>query len=162
MSYERCWATAPTVEDLPRLRYTQMVLKESMRLYPPAWSISREAKEECEIGGYRVPAGAQLFIVQWVIHRDPRHFEDPEAFVPERWRDGYGERIPKYAYLPFGAGPRLCIGSSFAVMEATLLLATIAKRFRLGLASGRRVVPQPSVTLRPRGGVEMRLEERSL
>jgi cytochrome P450 len=153
---------APTVEDLPRLRYTQMVLKESMRLYPPAWSISREAKEECEIGGYRVPAGAQLFIVQWVIHRDPRHFEDPQAFVPERWRDGYGERIPKYAYLPFGAGPRLCIGSSFAVMEATLLLATIAKRFRLGLASGRRVVPQPSVTLRPRGGIEMRLEERSL
>ena len=152
---------APTVEDLPRLRYTQMVLKESMRLYPPAWSISREAIEECEIGGYRVPAGTQLFIVQWVLHRDPRHFEDPEAFVPERWADGYGQRIPKYAYLPFGAGPRLCIGSSFAVMEATLLLATVAKTFRLELASGRRVLPQPSVTLRPRGGMEMRLKERS-
>jgi cytochrome P450 len=153
---------APTVEDLPRLRYTQMVLKESMRLYPPAWSISREAKEECDIGRYRVPAGTQLFVVQWVIHRDPRYFEDPEAFVPERWADGYGDRIPKYAYLPFGAGPRLCIGSSFAVMEATLLLASIAKRFRLELTSGRRVIPQPSVTLRPRGGIEMRLEERPL
>jgi len=153
---------APTLEDLPKLRYTEMVLKESMRLYPPAWSISREAKGECEIGGYRVPAGTQLFIAQWVIHRDPRHFEDPEAFEPERWIDGYGERIPKYAYLPFGAGPRLCIGSSFAVMEATLLLAMIAKRFRLELASGRRVIPQPSVTLRPRGGIEMRLKKRPL
>ena len=130
---------APTVEDLPRLRYTQMVLKESMRLYPPAWSISREAKGECEIGGYRVPAGTQLFIAQWVLHRDPRHFDDPEAFVSKRWGEGYAEQIPKYAYLPFGAGPRLCIGSSFAVMEATLLLATIAKRFRLELTSGRRV-----------------------
>ncbi len=152
-----------TVEDVPRLRYTQMVLKESMRLYPPAWGISREAKEECDIGGYHVPVGTQLFIVLWVLHRDPRYFEDPEAFAPDRWEDGFGEQVPKYAYLPFGAGPRLCIGSSFAMTEATLLLATIAKKFRLELAPvQQRVTPQPSVTLRPEGGIRMVLKERAV
>lgn len=153
---------APTVEDLPRLRYTEKVIKESMRLYPPAWAISREAIEECEIGGYHVPAGTQLFIVMWLMHHDPRHFEDPEVFDPDRWGDGLVKRIPKYAYLPFGAGPRLCIGSSFAMTEATLLLATIARKFRLELLPGQQPIPQPSVTLRPKGGISMVLERRSL
>ena len=152
---------APTVDDVPRLRYAGMVIRESMRLYPPAWGLSREAIEECEIGGYRVPAGTQLFIVLWVLHRDPRYFEDPETFYPERWEDGSAGRIPRYAYLPFGAGPRLCIGSSFAMTEAILLLATMAKRFRLELASERPVIPQPSVTLRPGGGMRMVLRRRS-
>jgi cytochrome P450 len=138
-----------------------MVIKESMRLYPPAWGLSREAAEECEIGGYRVPAGTQLFIVLWVLHRDPRYFEDPETFHPERWEDGSAKRMPKYAYLPFGAGPRLCIGSSFAMTEAILLLATVAKRFRLKLASEQPVIPQPSVTLRPGGGMRMVLKRTS-
>jgi cytochrome P450 len=152
----------PTVEDLPRLRYTEMVIKESLRLYPPAWGISREAIKRCEIGGYLIPAGTQLFIPLWVLHRDPRFFEDAEVFNPDRWEDGLAKRVPKYAYLPFGAGPRLCIGSSFAMTEATLLLATIAKKFRLELATGQqRVVLQPSVTLRPRGGIRMVLKERS-
>ena len=152
---------APTIEDLPRLRYTEMVLKESMRLYPPAWGISREALKECEIGGCRVPAGTQLFIVMWVLHRDPRYFEDPEMFDPDRWEDGSAKRVPKYAYLPFGTGPRLCIGSSFAMTEATLLLATIAKKFQLrAVAEQQRVGPQPSVTLRPKGGMRMILKER--
>jgi len=146
---------APTVDDVPRLRYAEMVIKESMRLYPPAWGLSREAAEECKIGGYRVPAGTQLFIVLLVLHRDPRYFEDPETFHPERWEDGSAKRMPKYAYLPFGAGPRLCIGSSFAMTEAILLLATVAKRFRLKLASEQPVIPQPSVTLRPGGGMRM-------
>ncbi len=150
----------PGVEDLPRLRYAEMVIKESMRLYPPAWGISRQVVEECEIGGYRAPAGTQLIVVLWSMHRDPRYFEDPEAFYPDRWEDGSAKRVPKYAYLPFGAGPRQCIGGSFAMTEATLLLATIAKKFRLELASEQPVVPQPSTTLRPRGGIRMVLNKR--
>jgi cytochrome P450 len=133
-----------------------------MRLYPPAWAISREAIEECEIGGYHVPAGTQLFIVMWLMHHDPRYFEDPDVFDPDRWEHGFLKRIPKYAYLPFGAGPRLCIGSSFAMTEATLLLATIARKFRLELLPGQQPIPQPSVTLRPKGGISMVLERRSL
>jgi cytochrome P450 len=152
---------APTVDDLPRLRYAEMVIKESMRLYPPAWGISREAKEDCEMGGYHVPGGTQLLIVLWAMHRDPRYFENPEVFDPARWEDSFSKRVPKYAYLPFGAGPRLCIGSSFAVTDATLLLATIAKKFRLELVPGQQTIPQPSVTLRPNGGIRMVLEKRS-
>jgi cytochrome P450 len=150
----------PTVEDLPRLRYTDMVIKESMRLYPPAWNISRIAIEECEIGGYRVLAGTRLLMSQWVMHRDPRFFENPEVFDPERWGDGFAERTPKYAYFPFGGGPRQCIGNSFAMMQATVVLATIAQRYRPKLVPGQRVIPQPSITLRPAGGMKMLLKKR--
>ena len=152
---------APTVEDLPRLSYAEMVIKESMRLYPPAWGVSREAIAACEIGGYRVPAGTQLLIVLWAMHRDPRYFEDPEVFDPTRWEGTRAMRVPRYAYLPFGAGPRVCIGSTFAMTEAILLLAAIAKEFRLELVSEqRRVIPQPSTTLRPREGMRMLLRRR--
>lgn len=152
---------APTVDDLPRLRYAEMVIKESMRLYPPAWGISREAKEECEIGGYHVPGGTQLLIVLWAMHRDPRYFEKPEVFDPARWEHSFAKSVPRYAYLPFGAGPRLCVGSSFAMTEAILLLATIAKGFRFeAVAEQQRVVPQPSTTLRPKGGMRMLVEKR--
>jgi cytochrome P450 len=153
---------APTVEDLPRLSYSEMVIKESMHLFPPAWGISREAIEECEIGGYPVPAGTQLLIVLWAMHRDPRYFNDPEAFDPDRWEGGLAKALPKYAYLPFGAGPRVCIGNAFAMTEAVLLLATIAKEFRLELVpERRRVVPRPSTTLRPGGGMTMQLRRRN-
>lgn len=151
---------APTMGDLPHLPYTDAVLKESMRLYPPAWAIGREAIEDCEIGGYHVSTETQLFISQYVVHRLPHTFEDPENFDPDRWFDGLEKRIPKYAYFPFGGGPRLCIGQSFAKMEAALLLATIAQRFRLKLSGEQRTTPQPSITLRPKNGVRVVLEER--
>jgi cytochrome P450 len=151
----------PTVEDLHRLQYTKMVVKESMRLYPPVWSIGREALKECEIGGYQVPAGTQLLLAQWVVHRDPRYFDDPEVFSPGRWEDESAKGIPKYAYFPFGGGPHLCIGSSFAMMEATLVLATIAKKFQLKLVSEQQAIPQPSITLHPTGGLNMLIKERS-
>jgi cytochrome P450 len=150
----------PTIEDLPRLHYTDMVVKESMRLYPPVWAFGREALADCEIGGYHVPAGTQLIVSQWVMHRDPRYYEEPRRFRPERWGDGSTEGLPKYAYFPFGGGPRLCIGQSFAKMEAVLLLATIAQQIRLRFAPGERVVPQPSITLRPRNGMRMALAKR--
>ncbi len=153
---------APTMEDLAGLSYTDAVVKESMRLYPPVWGFGREALQDCEIGGFRVPKGTQVIVSQWVMHRDERYFEDPEVFRPERWTDGSTEGLPKYAYFPFGGGPRLCIGQSFAKMEAVLLLATIAQRFRLRHAPGQETVePLPSLTLRPNTGLRMILSERA-
>jgi cytochrome P450 len=146
---------APTCADLPYLRFTEMVIKEAMRLYPPAWTIGREALQDCEIGGYRVPRGAQVAMSQWVMHRDPRHFDQPEEFKPERWAGEQTRSLPRYAYFPFGGGPRLCIGNAFAMMEATLILATIAQRFHLALAPSQTVTPLPSITLRPRNGVRV-------
>ena len=151
---------APTLADLPRLRYTEMVLKEVLRLYPPAWSIGREAIKDCEVGGYRVRAGTQMFMVQWTMHRNPQYFEDPEAFKPERWRDDFEKRLPRFAYFPFGGGPRVCIGNAFAMMEATLILATIAQRFRCELETGQTVTPWPSITLRPKEGIRVTARAR--
>jgi len=155
---------APTLADLARLPYTEMVVKESMRLYPPAWGIGRRALQEFELGGYRIPAGTNVFIMQWLTHRDARFFPDPERFVPERWREDpvrKGE-IPRFAYFPFAGGPRVCIGAGFAMMEATLLLATIAERYRFSLAPDAVVKPLFSVTLRPKHGLPMRLHRRGL
>jgi len=151
---------APTAADLPRLRYTEMILKESMRLYPPAYGVGREALKDCEIGGYLVPAGTQLFMFQWVVHRDERYFDHPEAFRPERWADDLAARLPKYAYFPFGGGPRVCIGSSFAMMEAVLLLATIAQRFRFALVPEHSVTLLPAMSLRPKNGIKVTLLKR--
>jgi cytochrome P450 len=148
---------APTVADLPRLRYTEHVVTESMRLYPPAYAIGREAVADCEIGGFHTPAGTTLFMSPWVMHRDARWFDEPDAFRPERWEAGLAERLARFVYMPFGGGPRLCIGNRFAMMEATLILAAIARRFRLRLEPDRMPAPYPTITLRPQGGVRMRV-----
>jgi cytochrome P450 len=153
---------SPTVADLPRLRYTEHVVTEAMRLYPPAYVQCREAIDDCTIGGYHVPRGTTLFIFQWVLHRDPRYFDNPEKFHPDRWADGLAQRLPKYAYFPFGGGPRMCIGNSFAMMETVLVLATMAQRFRMRLVPGHAVTPWPSITLRLRHGIKVRLEKREV
>ena len=150
----------PTVDDLPRLSYTDWVVTETLRLMPTVWLLGREAVEPTEVGGYRVPKGHTLWMSQWVLHRDARLFEAPEQFLPERWADGLARKIPRYAYFPFGGGPRICIGNHFAQMEAVLLLATIARRFRPRVPPGTIVTPIATMTLRPDGGVPVVLEER--
>lgn len=153
----------PAPEDLPRLRYTEMVLKESMRLYPAVWGIGRRAIADCEIGGYRVAAGTNIFIFQYLTQRDPRFFSNPEQFDPERWRDDpvRSGKIPRFAYFPFGGGPRVCVGASFAMLEATLLLAMIQQRFHLDLVPAHPVEPIPSVTLRPKQGIRVTTHRRA-
>jgi cytochrome P450 len=151
---------APRVDDLPSLRYAEAIIKETMRLYPPAWAFGRQAIEDCEIGGYAVPKGRQLYFFPWVVHRDPRHFDYPGEFRPERWADEKMKQLPRYAYFPFGGGPRGCIGNSFAMMEAILVLTTVAQRYRLKLAEGQVIEPWPVFTLRPKYGIRMTMGRR--
>ena len=150
----------PTVDDLARLKFTEMIAKESMRLYPPAYALGREAIEECEIGGYRVPAGAQVFMFQWATQRDPRFFAEPDAFRPERWTDEFSSTLPKFAYFPFGGGPRACIGNYFAMMEIVMLLATIGQRFRFSLVPDHAVTLMPAMSLRPANGIKVNVQHR--
>jgi len=150
----------PSVADMPRLRYTEMVMRESMRLYPPAWRVGREATVACEVGGYPIAPGSQLIMSQWVIHRDPRFFDDPLRFSPERWEGDLVKRLPRYAYFPFGGGARRCIGDTFAMMEGTLILAAVAQRYSLSLLPGPPVELWPSITLRPRHGIRMSVARR--
>lgn len=148
-----------TAGDFGALTYTSALVTEAMRLIPPVWAIGREAQQDVTIGGHLVEKGTQVLVPLWSMHRDARFFPDPERFLPERWLDGLRERLPRMAYLPFGGGPRICIGYHFAMLEAVLLLATIAKRFRL-LASGPRPRLMPSVTLRPLDEVPIRAVAR--
>ncbi|MBO0867164.1 MAG: cytochrome P450 [Micromonosporaceae bacterium] len=143
----------PTVADLRRLPYTNAVVSETMRLYPPAWMLQRRLTQDRLIGGYRLPKGATLFMPPWVVHRDPELWPEPDAFRPERWLTDPGDRH-RYAYYPFGGGPRQCIGNDFATVEASLVLATLLPRWRLEPApDAPPVVPLPLITLRPRHGV---------
>ena len=150
-----------TVDDLPHLKLAEQVVMEAMRLYPPAWFFGREALDDCEIGGYPVPAGTTVLISPWVLHRDPRFYDEACAFRPRRWSNDLARKLPRFAYMPFGGGPRICIGNRFAMMEAVLILATVIQRFRLEGQSDRPVVPRPSITLRPQGGVWVRLYTRT-
>ena len=149
----------PTIEDMRNLRYTNQVVKESMRLYPPVAIFGREAVRDCTIGDYEIPQGTTIMISQWVMHRHPKYFTNPEAFEPERWTEEFEKQLPRGVYIPFGDGPRICIGKGFAQMEAVLLLATIAQRFELNLEPDFPIVPQPSITLRPEYGIKVRLKQ---
>ena len=150
----------PTVEDLSLLRYTKMVLKESMRLYPPAWGLGREVIQECRIGDYQLQPGTVVYISQWVMHRDPRFFENSEQFYPERWANNLEQNLPRCTYFPFGDGSRSCIGRGFAMMEATLILAMAIQKFRLAVVPNSQIELLPSITLRPKTGMQMIFIER--
>jgi cytochrome P450 len=151
----------PRHEDLGKLRYTRMVLEESMRLYPPAHTLSRAAIGDDEVLGRRIPAGAQILVVPWLLHRNPKLWPQPGVFDPERFAPEHAGSRHRFAYIPFGAGPRICIGAAFAMAEAMLLLATIAQRYRLRLKPGFPVEPQGLITLRARHGMQMMPERRA-
>jgi cytochrome P450 len=150
----------PTYEDVARLKYTEKVLAESMRLYPPAFTLGRRALQDYQAGGYTIPAGSIVLMSQYLMHRDPRYFPDPLRFDPERFTPEAQALRPKFAYFPFGGGPRLCIGEPFAWMEGVLLLATLAQRWQMRLVPGHPVMPRPTVTLRPKYGMRMILTRR--
>jgi len=149
-----------TVEKMHRLRYVDAVVNEGMRLYPPAYIIGREATEDVELGGHAFRKGDTLFFSQWVVQRDARWFADPEVFRPERWLDGSLKGMPKYAYFPFGGGPRVCIGNNFARIEFPIILASIAKAFRFTVDADQVVTPWAAVTLRPENGIRATLTAR--
>jgi cytochrome P450 len=151
----------PAFDDLPRLRYVEMVLAESMRLYPPAWAMGRYARNDFQLGDFLLPAKTTVLMSQFITHRDARYFPDPLRFDPERFTPEARSRRTKLTYFPFGAGVRQCIGESFAWMEGVLLLATLAQKWKLRLVPGHRVEPEPLITLRPRYGMRMQLEARA-
>jgi cytochrome P450 len=150
----------PTLADLPQLTYTQMVIEEAMRLYPAAWAIARQSIAPDQLGDYQIPAAAGITIPTYAIHRHPDFWQEPERFDPERFREEKAQERHRFAYFPFGGGPRQCIGNTFALMEARLILAMIGQRFRLRLVPGSPVIPEPLVTLRVRNGLPMTLAPR--
>jgi len=152
---------ASVAKDISKLEYTQRVFAESMRLYPPAWAIGRQTIEDCKIGGYVIPAGSSILMSQYLMHHDFRYFPQPERFDPERWSPQEKAKRPRFSYFPFGGGVRSCIGETFAWMEGILVIATIARRWKMQVMRGHPLVLQPLVTLRPKHGMQMRLIERN-
>jgi len=152
---------SPTMKDLANLTYTQAVIQEALRLYPPAWILmTRTPLEPIQMNGYRIDPGEWIWMSPYVTHRNPEYFVDPERFDPDRFLFTREPALPKYAYFPFGGGPRVCIGNSFALMEARLILATIAQQFQLQHVPGQEIVPEPEITLRSRNGLRVTLIER--
>ena len=151
---------SPEPGDLAKLPYLDALLHEVLRMYPPAYITARTSIEPSQIGGYDFPAGSTMLMSQWVMHRDPRFYDDPDSFRPERWLDGLAGRLPAGAYFPFGDGPRRCIGQGFAMLEAAIVIGTLAQRFQFRLVPGHPVHPEPLVTLRPRHGIRMTLHTR--
>lgn len=150
----------PTADDLPQLVYTRQIVDESLRLYPPAWIVARQPLADDEVGGYHIPADSTVIMSPYLVQRHPAYWDDPAAFRPERFAAGWDRDRPRFVYFPFGGGPRLCIGNNFALMEATLILATLAQRYRLTLDPVHAVIPQPALVLRPKNGVYMTLHHR--
>jgi cytochrome P450 len=153
---------SPTMADIPHLPYTQQVIKESMRLYPPVVLLARSAQHDYVLQGYRIPKDCIILMSPWVQQRNVKYFADPLAFKPERWDADLEKRLPKCVYIPFGEGPRICIGKGFAQMEATLILATLAQHYQLRLSPGYEIEPFPSLTLRPKHGLQATLMQRHL
>jgi cytochrome P450 len=150
----------PQPEDLSRLPYTRMILAESMRLYPPAWAVGRRAINDFEAGGFHIPARSMVLMSQYIMHRDPRFYPDPDRFDPERWRPDVAAARPKFSYFPFGGGTRICIGEQFAWMEGILILATIGQKWRLSYLGASPPAIEPRITLRPAGALPMKVERR--
>jgi cytochrome P450 len=150
----------PEYADIANLPYLRMVVDEAMRLYPPAWGLSRQALSDDTLGGYRLPRGWLAFVIPYALHRHPRYWPNPDVFDPERFSPEQSANRPKFVYLPFGAGPRRCIGDQFALIETHLTLATFAQQYRLHLVPGHKVDPWPLITLRPRFGMPMTVERR--
>jgi cytochrome P450 len=150
----------PQPEDLPNLPYTRMVLAESMRLYPPAWAVGRRALNDFEVNGYLIPARSMVLMSQYITHRDPRFYPDPERFDPERWRPDVAAKRPKFSYFPFGGGTRICIGEQFAWMEGILILAAIGRHWRMQYLDESPPAIEPRITLRPKSPLRMRVERR--
>ncbi|MEJ7625168.1 MAG: cytochrome P450 [Pyrinomonadaceae bacterium] len=149
----------PTFEDLPNLKYTLMIIEEALRLYPPVWILGRMAIGDDEIGGYQIKAGSEIILSPYITHRHADFWDEPEKFNPERFSPEESAARPRFAYFPFGGGARLCIGNNFALMEAQLILATVAQKFRLRLLPDCVVEPEASFTLHPRQGIMMNLEK---
>jgi cytochrome P450 len=146
---------APQFTDLARLPYSKMVFEEAMRLYPPIWALAREAKNDDVVGGFPIAGGSTIMVLPYLTHRHPEFWDEPEAFEPERFTPENVAKRPKFAYFPFGGGPRLCLGQSFALMEGQIALSMIAARYRLDLAPGQKLEMHPSLALRPKGGLWM-------
>ncbi|MGA3066738.1 MAG: cytochrome P450, partial [Tepidisphaeraceae bacterium] len=151
----------PTVDDLPRLVWVERLISETLRLYPPVWTLGRELLVDCEFGGYRVPARTLVLASQYVMQRDPRYYSDPEKFDLSRWSPQVASARPKYSYFPFGGGPRHCIGEAFATMEMVLATATIARHWRVELPANHRLALRATITVRPRGGMPVTLRRRN-
>jgi len=150
----------PEPADFAKLPFLHAVISEVLRLYPPAYIAARTSIEPSQIGGYDFPAGSTMLMSQWVMHRDPRYYDDPDTFRPERWLNGLANRLPSGAYFPFGDGPRRCIGQGFAMLEAAIVIGTLAQNFQFRLVRDHPVVPEPLITLRPHNGIRMTLHAR--
>jgi cytochrome P450 len=150
----------PTADDIPKLQYTERVLRESMRLYPPVWTMGRYVENDYSVGEYTIPAGSSILMSQYVMHHDPRYYEKPEEFNPNRWTDDFKAHLPRFSYFPFGGGIRGCIGESFAWMEGILIIATIAQEWSMRLVPSQRIKLDPAITLRSRYGMKMKLLQR--
>ena len=152
----------PTVEDIPKLKFTEKVMRESMRLYPPVWAIGRSVDNEYTLGKYTIPAGSTIFMSQYVMHHDPRYYNEPDRFNPERWSVEARSSNPRFSYFPFGGGIRACIGESFAWMEGILILSTIVREWKMQLVKGQKIELDPAITLRPKYGMKMILKRRDV
>lgn len=151
---------SPSIEDIDRLEYTRQIIKESLRLYPPVYALPRCPKNDCQLGDYTFPAGCFMIISPWLMQRSSKYFSNPEKFQPERWVNNLEKELPEGVYFPFGDGPRFCVGKGFAIIEATLILATILQNFKIELLSEHPIVPFPSITLRPKYGIKLLVHRR--